>query len=169
MLAANPQIEALAGLIQWRAADRFAFVDPAADALFQQGLAALSYSGAPVTRSFAIRGKDGRAAMVGHVVPVRRGARDIFTLSSGVLLLTPLTLPDAPPVDLVQSLFDLTPAEARVARGLTAGQSAGQIAEASGVALSTVRTHVRGVLEKTGCKRQVEVVALLGGIVAPLG
>ena len=34
----------------------------------------------------------------------------------------------------------------------------------SGVSLNTVRTHVRGVLEKTGCNRQVEVVALLTAI-----
>jgi DNA-binding CsgD family transcriptional regulator len=30
--------------------------------------------------------------------------------------------------------------------------------------LATVRTQVRGVLDKTGCSRQVEVVALLAGI-----
>jgi len=32
-----------------------------------------------------------------------------------------------------------------------------------------VRTHVRGVLQKTGCRRQAEVVALLGGIMVPAG
>jgi hypothetical protein len=37
----------------------------------------------------------------------------------------------------------------------------------SGVCLSTVRSHVRGVLEKTGCHRQLDVVALLAGIVPP--
>jgi len=30
-----------------------------------------------------------------------------------------------------------------------------------------VRTHLRGVLEKTGCRRQAEAVALLGGVVVP--
>jgi DNA-binding CsgD family transcriptional regulator len=32
------------------------------------------------------------------------------------------------------------------------------------VSLNTVRTYVRGVLEKTGCTRQAEVIALLSGI-----
>jgi DNA-binding CsgD family transcriptional regulator len=30
--------------------------------------------------------------------------------------------------------------------------------------LNTVRTHVRGVSEKTGCNRQAEEIALLNGI-----
>jgi len=64
----------------------------------------------------------------------------------------------------VQSLFDLTPAEARVARSLASGKTVGAIATEGGVSLNTVRTHVRGVLEKTGCTRQAEVIALLSGI-----
>jgi DNA-binding CsgD family transcriptional regulator len=64
-------------------------------------------------------------------------------------------------------LFDLTPAEARVARSLAAGKTVENIASDASVSLNTVRTHVRGVLEKTGCNRQAEVVALLTGIVPP--
>jgi DNA-binding CsgD family transcriptional regulator len=41
-----------------------------------------------------------------------------------------------------------------------------EIALDGGVSLNTVRTHVRGVLAKTGCGRQVDVVALLTGIAA---
>lgn len=83
--------------------------------------------------------------------------------------MTPVTLPQAPPVELVQSLFDLTPAEARVARSLSAGETVDEIASTGGVSLNTIRTQVRGVLEKTGCRRQAEVVALLGGIAVSHG
>ena len=83
--------------------------------------------------------------------------------------MTPVTPPQAPPVELVQSLFDLTPTEARVARSLAAGKTVENIASDSSVSLSTVRTHIRGVLEKTGCNRQAEVIALLSGIVPPRG
>jgi DNA-binding CsgD family transcriptional regulator len=38
-----------------------------------------------------------------------------------------------------------------------------------GVSPNTVRVQVRGVLEKTGCQRQTDVVALLGGISAVHG
>jgi DNA-binding CsgD family transcriptional regulator len=84
-----------------------------------------------------------------------------------VLAMTPVAPPQAPPVELVQSLFDLTPAEARVARSLAAGKTVENIASDASVSLNTVRTHMRGVLEKTGCNRQTEVVALLTGIVPP--
>ena len=102
--------------------------------------------------------------MVAHVVPIRLSARDIFVRCTAALVLTPVTLPQAPPVELVQSLFDLTPAEARVARSLAAGETVEAIASARGVSQNTIRTHVRGVLEKTGCNRQVDIVALLSAI-----
>jgi DNA-binding CsgD family transcriptional regulator len=70
-------------------------------------------------------------------------------------------------VELVQSLFDLTPTEARVARSIASGRTAEDIAEDGGVSLNTVRTHVRGVLEKTGCNRQADLVALLTGLRQP--
>jgi DNA-binding CsgD family transcriptional regulator len=86
--------------------------------------------------------------------------------SAVVLILTPVALPQAPSVELVQSLFDLTPAEARVARGLAAGKTVDDIATDGGTSANTIRTQVRGVLEKTGCNRQVDVVALLTAISA---
>jgi DNA-binding CsgD family transcriptional regulator len=91
-------------------------------------------------------------------------ARDIFVRCAAVLVLTPVTLPRAPPVELVQSLFDLTPTEARVARGFASGKTVQDIAADRGLSLNTIRTHVRGVLQKTGCNRQVDIVALLTAI-----
>jgi DNA-binding CsgD family transcriptional regulator len=88
------------------------------------------------------------AMMVAHVVPIRLSARDIFVRCAAALVLTPVTLPQAPPVELVQSLFDLTPAEARVARGLASGKTVEGIATDGGTSANTIRTHVRGVLDK---------------------
>ena len=169
VLAANNLIEALTGHIFWRTHDRISLKDAAADALLRQAIATLGAERAAQTRSFGLRGVDAGAAMVAHVIPIRRSARDIFQHSAGVLVLTPVTLPQAPPVELVQSLFDLTPAEARVARHLTTGQTVEEIAAGSGVSINTVRTQLRAVLAKTGCRRQAEAVALLGGIAAPRG
>jgi DNA-binding CsgD family transcriptional regulator len=75
-----------------------------------------------------------------------------------------VTRPQAPPVELVQSLFDFTPAEARVARSLAAGKTVEDIASDGGVSRNTILKQVRGVLEKSGCHRQVDVVALLTAI-----
>jgi DNA-binding CsgD family transcriptional regulator len=169
VLAANQLIEALIEHIRWRAEDRVSLKDAPANALFQQAIATLDLESSRPTRSFAVRDVGGAAAMVAHVIPIRRTARDIFVRCAGVLALTPVTLPQAPPVELVQSLFDLTPAEARVARDLTTGQTVEEIATSGSVSIATVRSQVRGIMEKIGCRRQAEVVALLSGIAVPPG
>jgi DNA-binding CsgD family transcriptional regulator len=106
--------------------------------------------------------------MVAHVIPIRLSARDIFVRCFAALVFTTITRPRAPPVELVQSLFDLTPTEARVARSLASGKTVASIATEGSVSPETVRTHVRGILAKTGCERQAEIVALLTGIARPL-
>jgi DNA-binding CsgD family transcriptional regulator len=163
VLAANSLIEALSGYVQWRAQDRVSLKDKAADKLLRDGIAAIDVAGGSV-RSFPVRDTSAEAMMVAHVIPIRLSARDIFVRCAAALVLTPVTLPQAPPVELVQSLFDLTPAEARVARSLAAGKTVDAIASARGVSQNTVRDQVRGILEKTGCHRQVDIVALLTAI-----
>jgi DNA-binding CsgD family transcriptional regulator len=163
VLAANSLIEALTGYVQWRAQDRVSLKDRAADKLLRDGIAAIDVAGAAV-RSFPVRDTGAEAMMVAHVIPIRLSARDIFVRCAAALVLTPVTMPQAPPVELVQSLFDLTPAEARVARSLAAGETVDAIASARGVSQNTVRDQVRGILEKTGCHRQVDIVALLTAI-----
>lgn len=167
VLAANPLIEAQGGLLKWRVRDRVSLADPVADAQFQVALARLGSTEAGSTGpglSFALRGNVDGASAVAHLVPLRGDAKDLFVRSAAVLALTPVTMPHAAPVELIQSLFDLTPAEARVARRIGAGQTVIEIAQTSGVAAVTVRNQVRGVLRKTGCRRQAEVVAFLGGL-----
>jgi DNA-binding CsgD family transcriptional regulator len=167
VLAANHLIEALTDHIRWRTQDSVSLKDAKANALFRQAVESLDVEGATPVLSFASRGVDEGVLMVAHIVPIRGASRDIFMRCAGVLVLMPVAIPQAPPVELVRSLFDLTPAEARVARGLTSGESLEAIASRGGVSLNTVRTQLGSVLQKTGCHRQAEVVALLGGIAAP--
>jgi DNA-binding CsgD family transcriptional regulator len=163
VLAANSLIEALTGCVQWRSQDRVSLKDRAADQLLRDAIVTIDVEGSSV-RSFPVRDTGAEAMMVAHVIPIRLSARDIFVRCAAALVLTPVTLPQAPPVELVQSLFDFTPAEARVARSLASGETVEAIASAQGVSQNTIRAHVRGVLEKTGCNRQVDIVALLTAI-----
>jgi DNA-binding CsgD family transcriptional regulator len=164
VLAANSLIESSRETVHWRAADRVTLKDVAADQLFRDALAGIGLPGEGCVRSFPVRGGETQALMVGHVIPIRLSARDIFMRSVAVFVLTPVAAPNAPPVELVRSLFDLTPAEARVARALADGKTVDDIAGENGLSPNTVRVQVRGVLEKTGCPRQTDVVALLGGL-----
>jgi DNA-binding CsgD family transcriptional regulator len=165
VIAANHLIEALSGFIAWRTKDQIALEDARADALLRDAIATVDQDEAPSVRSFPIR--DAGSAMIAHVVPIRGTARDIFSRSAAMLMLTPVTRPEAPSIELIRSLFDLTPAEARVARGLAAGQTVKVMATDSGTSTNTVRTHVNAVLTKTGYSRQSDVVALLNGLRPP--
>ena len=164
VLAANTLVENLVNLVHWRAGDKVTLRDRRADEMLAEVLARISLNDNGGLRSFPVRDAATDTLMVGHVVPIKFSARDIFASSSAVFVLMPVTAPSAPPVELVMSLFDLTPAEARVARGLASGKTVDDLAGDNGVSANTVRVQVRGVLEKTGCQRQTDVVALLGGI-----
>jgi DNA-binding CsgD family transcriptional regulator len=166
VVAANHLIESLTGIVLWHPRDIVGLADSAADLLLHEAMAKSNSTNDGCARSFPVRDREAGATRVAHVIPIRLSARDIFTRCVAVLTLTPITLPQVPPVELVQSLFDLTPAEATVARSLASGKAVGTIAADGGVSLNTIRTHVRGLLEKTGCNRQIDVVALLTAISA---
>jgi DNA-binding CsgD family transcriptional regulator len=78
-------------------------------------------------------------------------------------------LPEAatePPLELLIALFDLTPAEARVAALTSEGHGLAHVADALDVTLPTVRTHLARAFAKTGTRRQAELTSLvlrLGG------
>ena len=57
--------------------------------------------------------------------------------------------------------FRLTPTQARVAVLLADGMTAAEIGEKLGIALSTVRTHLRQVLSRLGATRLADAVRLL--------
>ena len=69
---------------------------------------------------------------------------------------------------MLEALFDLTGAEARVFSLIAAGRTPQQAAEALGVAFSTVKTHLIRIFTKTGARRQVDLVRLAASIAMPV-
>lgn len=65
----------------------------------------------------------------------------------------------------VGELFGLTGAEREVLRHLLDGDSADQVARLRGAGLSTVRTQIRAILDKTGLARQVDLVNMVSRLV----
>lgn len=106
----------------------------------------------------------GRAAIL-HLVPVLGNARDVFTRTACLAVVTPLDSDRVPDAQLVQGLFDLTPAEARIARDVARGLNVPTVAEQTGLSPHTVRSQLHAVFAKTGTGRQSELAALLNGIV----
>jgi DNA-binding CsgD family transcriptional regulator len=65
-------------------------------------------------------------------------------------------------------LYGLTRSEAALAILLTQGLDLGEASEHLGVSLSTVRSHLKRILEKTGTHRQTEAVVLILRSLAPI-
>lgn len=87
----------------------------------------------------------------------------MFSNISAILILTPVVPAAVPTADVLQGLFDLTPAEARVARSVGERHTVETIAASLGVSRETVRTQIKAVLAKTGAARQGDMAAWLGG------
>jgi pSer/pThr/pTyr-binding forkhead associated (FHA) protein/DNA-binding CsgD family transcriptional regulator len=62
---------------------------------------------------------------------------------------------------LLARLYDLTPAEARVATLLVQGYSLEEASDELGVAVGTSRSHLKSIFQKTECRRQSDLVRLL--------
>ena len=105
--------------------------------------------------------------MIIHVLPVRGVGQDTFVHGLALLMITPVDRSAVPNAEVLQGLFDYTPAEARVARAIVEGKTIDTIALANGVSRETIRTHVASILAKSGVNRQADLVALLGGLSLP--
>ncbi|MDR2857598.1 MAG: helix-turn-helix transcriptional regulator [Novosphingobium sp.] len=73
-----------------------------------------------------------------------------------------------PDSNIIGSLFDLTAAEAAVARFIAAGKKPAEIAVALGTSVETVRSQLKNVFLKTSTNHQTELALLLANYrVAP--
>jgi len=67
--------------------------------------------------------------------------------------------------DQLRKLYRLTPAEAAVAMAIARGEGLQAVADELGISLTTARTHLQHVFEKTETRRQAE----LGRLIATSG
>ena len=171
-LATNDLFEALAPAIVPRSFGGIRFADRSVDVLFSAALdrerAVRGGRATPHTTSLPIRATQDQPAMLVHVVPVLRTARDVFVAAATIVVVTPVCRSRVPSATVVQGLFDLTPAEARVARHLAGGSTLVEIATSSGISAATVRSQLKAVFAKTGVSRQAELVGLLANMQSPL-
>ena len=64
-------------------------------------------------------------------------------------------------IDLLRCHFGLTPAEARLALQLVAGETLRSAGVKLGISYETARTHLKNIFSKTGTRRQAELVVVL--------
>jgi len=66
-----------------------------------------------------------------------------------------------PTAENLRTLYALTPTETMVAQLVAGGIGLPEVAKALGVSINTARTHLKRVFEKTGTRRQAELVKVL--------
>lgn len=149
-------------------AGRLAALQPLADVLLKEALTGIGVAGSESVRSIPLPATETHPATILHIIPVRGGARDIFSGAIALLIITPMTAKPSPSIELLQGLFDLTPAEARIARAIAQRQTINEIAESRGLSRETIRAQVKSVLSKTGQSRQLDLAVLLSCSFQPL-
>jgi DNA-binding CsgD family transcriptional regulator len=147
--------------------ERLTLADANADALLKGALARVKSGITNGQNSFPARGVDGAPHIV-HLLPIARSAQDIFSAASCIVVVTTIAAATTPPAAIIQALFDLSPAEARVAAKIVGGEAIDEIASGLGIAVATVRSQLRSIFGKTGVSRQGELIALLKGVALPL-
>jgi DNA-binding CsgD family transcriptional regulator len=144
--------------------DRLCATERGCDALFQTMLdQSLKYAGRERDwrrEAIGLKRED-KCPLIARVVSVDEEARDLLDGAALVLiLLDPDNCPE-PSHALLQQVFGLTRGEARLTNQLLCGQSLQDIALATGVSVSTVRSQTKSVLAKTHTRRQAQLVGLL--------
>ena len=138
----------------------------AAIALCMQDVSALGRKGLGVP----LKGSDGEI-LVAHVLPLQIDRIDIESRRQravAALFVTPATTPPPFPGAALAVLYDLTPAETRVTEMIAEGRTQAEISFELGIAPTTVKTHLQRVFDKTGAKRQSELVKLVASLSLPL-
>ena len=114
--------------------------------------------------------QSGGDPLVIHVLPLRRSRvrSGLIQRAVAVLFVASASAPPRLPHDALIQLYDLTPAEVRVFELICEGQTPAAISALLGIAVSTVKTHLFHVFEKTGCRRQTDLVRLAKSLAFPV-
>jgi DNA-binding CsgD family transcriptional regulator/PAS domain-containing protein len=110
----------------------------------------------------------GMRPAVAHVLPLARSEVRTSLGPASVALFVARGTSHVPPTDsILVTLFDLTPAEARVMALVAPRRSLPEMAETLSVSANTVKTHLGRIYSKTGTTRQSELIALMEKIARP--
>jgi DNA-binding CsgD family transcriptional regulator len=108
---------------------------------------------------------------VAHVLPLTSGARRREGLAYNAvaaLFVRKAALDAISPPEIIGEMYRLTPTELRVLLAIFDMGGAPEVAAALGVAVTTIKTHLGRLFEKTGVARQADLVKLVAGFSTPL-
>jgi DNA-binding CsgD family transcriptional regulator len=154
-------------------AGRIGAVDIAADRILQETFAACGIGDAAVGEqgiAVPLTASDG-ALYVAHVLPLTSAQRrraSIAYAAVAAVFVQKAGLDALSPMEAFSRKFRLTAAELKVLLAIVNVGGVAEVAEILGIAEGTVRTHLHHLFEKTGARRQVDLVKLVAGFANPL-
>jgi DNA-binding CsgD family transcriptional regulator len=161
VMAANPRLERMDAALPPAASGGLTIADSGANRLFQEAVTRMGRTD-PAVGPILVPAIGGGAAFIIHLLPLGRGVHDLFGGPEILLLATPIAPSQpAPSASLLNALFALTPAEARLATDLTSGLTLAQSAAKHGVTVKSARTYLGRIFHKTGTHRQGQLIAVL--------
>jgi DNA-binding CsgD family transcriptional regulator len=104
-----------------------------------------------------------------HVLPLSPGTRRRagVALAAAAVFVRDAVLETPSTPQIIADIYRLTRTELRVLLAIVGVGSAPRVAQALGIAESTVKTHLANLFEKTGATRQVDLVKLVAGFCYP--
>jgi DNA-binding CsgD family transcriptional regulator/PAS domain-containing protein len=111
-------------------------------------------------QSIAMTAPDGRS-FIAHVVPLTPSSTGSIQSAAAAMFIQEVGALNPLPGEVLVKLYGLTPAETRLLGVLARGEGLDATAAALGIAITTARTHLQRIFDKTGTSRQAELVRLV--------
>jgi DNA-binding CsgD family transcriptional regulator/PAS domain-containing protein len=159
------------GRILRRSGDTLHAVDAAANRSLHEAIAGATHDLAIGSHGIAIPLTEGEGERsIAHVLPLTAGKRrqvgSAYAASAAVFVHKAAI--DRPlPLEALARHFHLTAAELRVLVAIVEVGGVPEVAPVLGIAETTVKAHLRSLFDKTGAKRQADLVKLIGEFASP--
>jgi DNA-binding CsgD family transcriptional regulator len=147
--------------------------DPEANRIFGRALQA-ARSDQPrfdISGTAIVLDTEARQRWLAHVLPLTSGARRDSGLKHSAIaavFLREASLSIPSPIENLSRSYKLTAGETRILLAVTEIGGVPEIVSALGISESTVKTHLRRVFEKTGTRRQADLVKLIASFATSL-
>ncbi|MGE5566082.1 MAG: helix-turn-helix transcriptional regulator [Parcubacteria group bacterium] len=162
LLGASDEFQVHLGKLVHDGPVRLRLNDAVADARFAKTIENLDSSAAGASIALRDEHKIGRAIL--NLAPAARDALQLFNSVAMFAVISRAQNNLLPDANIISALFDLTPAEARIARAIAEGLTPSEIALRYNVSRETVRSQLKRVLLKTSTKRQAELSLLVSSL-----
>jgi DNA-binding CsgD family transcriptional regulator len=144
--------------------------DPAVNGLLRNALVDVGdHTSAGKGVSLPLTTRDGDDYIV-NALPLKSGANRHRRTSaaSAAIFISKAGLAIRPSPHLIAQRYKLTPTELRVLLAIVEIGGVPDVADALGVSVTTVKTHLERIYEKTGVNRQADLARLVAGFASPV-